>query len=198
MAAWLSAPVLLLARIGFFLQNVASAATTSFARNSTALTVVGGLVSVLLTGVSWIFLSGLVAVAMTYLSEEIDPKVIGLAMGLYIGGNALGGMMGRLIVGVIVDFVSWRIAVGAMGGLALAAAAVFWKTVPPSRHFHPTPLNLPNLMNGFRHHLKDGALPWLFFEGFLLMGGFVTLFNYITYRLLGDSYHLSQAVVGSV
>ena len=59
-AAWLSAPVLLLARIGVFLQNVASAATTSFARNSTALTVVGGLVSVLLTGVSWIFLSGLV------------------------------------------------------------------------------------------------------------------------------------------
>lgn len=145
-----------------------------------------------------LFLSGLVAVAMTYLSEEIDPKVLGLAMGLYIGGNAIGGMIGRLIVGVIVDFVSWRIAVGVMGGLALAAAAVFWRMVPPSRHFHPTPLNLANLLNGFKQHLRDGALPWLFLEGFLIMGGFVTLFNYITYRLLGEPYRLSQAVVGSI
>lgn len=143
-------------------------------------------------------LSGLVAVAMTYLSEEIHPKVLGLAMGLYIGGNAIGGMAGRLIVGVIVDFVSWRVAIGVMGCLALGAALVFWRIVPPSRHFRPTPLRVSNLVEGFRLHLADAALPWLFVEGLLLMGGFVTLFNYITYRLLGSPYHLSQAIVGSI
>ncbi|MEO6158466.1 MAG: M48 family metalloprotease, partial [Ilumatobacteraceae bacterium] len=58
---WLSVPVLLLARIGFFLQNVATAATDSFARHSTILTAVGRLVSGMLTAVSWVFLSGLVA-----------------------------------------------------------------------------------------------------------------------------------------
>lgn len=57
---WLSVPVLLLARIGFFLQNVASAATTSFVQHSSALTAVGRLVAALLTGLSWVFLSGLV------------------------------------------------------------------------------------------------------------------------------------------
>ncbi|AHF90563.1 MFS transporter [Opitutaceae bacterium TAV5] len=145
-----------------------------------------------------VFLSGLVAVAMTYLSEEIQPQVLGFAMGLYIAGNAIGGMGGRLITGVVVDFVSWRVAVALMGGLALAAAMVFRRLVPESRHFRPAPLRMRSLVDGFRLHLADAALPWLFVEGFLLMGGFVTLFNYITYRLLAAPYNLSQAIVGFV
>src|SRR5437879_11646557 len=39
--------------------------------------------------------SGLPSVAMAYLSEEIHPASVGLAMGIYIGGGALGGMAGR-------------------------------------------------------------------------------------------------------
>lgn len=58
-AQWLSVPVLLLARVGFSLQAVASAATHSYAQHSSALTAVGRLVSALLTAVSWVFLSGL-------------------------------------------------------------------------------------------------------------------------------------------
>lgn len=56
---WMSVPVLLLARIGFFLQNVASAATDSFARRSTAGTMLGSVVTALLTTVSWVLLLGL-------------------------------------------------------------------------------------------------------------------------------------------
>jgi Zn-dependent protease with chaperone function len=59
-AQWLSVPVLLLARIGFFLQNVASAATSSFASHSSSMTAVGRTVAAVLTAVSWVFLSGLV------------------------------------------------------------------------------------------------------------------------------------------
>ncbi|PTX97753.1 MFS transporter [Opitutus sp. ER46] len=143
-------------------------------------------------------LSGLVAVAMTYLSEEIHPEVLGWSMGLYISGNALGGMLGRLIVGVIVDFVSWRVALGVLGGLGLIAALLFARLAPASRHFRPTPLHWAHLRAGFALHLRDGALPWLFAEGFLLMGGFVTLFNYISYRLLAPPYLLSQAIVGCI
>jgi Zn-dependent protease with chaperone function len=58
---WLSLPVVALARIGFFFQNVARAATDSFASHSAALTAVGRIVSGLLTVVSWIFLAALYA-----------------------------------------------------------------------------------------------------------------------------------------
>ncbi len=58
---WLSLPVLLLARVGFFLQNVARAATDSFAAGSPGLTVIGRGVAYVLTGVSWVFLAALYA-----------------------------------------------------------------------------------------------------------------------------------------
>ena len=141
-------------------------------------------------------LSGLAAVAMTYLSEEIHPQHIGLAMGLYIGGNAIGGMCGRLITGVLIDFVSWHTAMLVIGGLALIAAVVFWRVLPESRNFRPQALDPRTLINGFVMHFRDAGLPWLFLEAFLLMGAFVTLFNYIGYRLLAEPYHMNQALVG--
>ncbi|MCI0993334.1 MFS transporter [Pseudomonas corrugata] len=141
-------------------------------------------------------LSGLAAVAMTYLSEEIHPKHIGLAMGLYIAGNAIGGMCGRLITGVLIDFVSWHTAMLVIGGLALIAAAVFWRILPESRNFRPRSLHPRSLLDGFTRHFRDAGLPLLFLEAFVLMGAFVTLFNYIGYRLLAEPYHLDQAFVG--
>ncbi|WP_429539121.1 MFS transporter [Pseudomonas fluorescens] len=153
----------------------------------------GVLVMRALVGLS---LSGLAAVAMTYLSEEIHPQHIGLAMGLYIGGNAIGGMCGRLIVGVLIDFVNWHTAMLIIGGLALIAATVFWKILPESRNFRSRSMHPRSLLDGFTMHFRDAGLPWLFLEAFVLMGAFVTLFNYIGYRLLAEPYHMDQAFVG--
>ncbi|PMX98412.1 MFS transporter, partial [Pseudomonas sp. MPR-R5A] len=37
-------------------------------------------------------LAGLPSIAMAYLGEEVDPKSLGKAMGLYISGNAMGAV----------------------------------------------------------------------------------------------------------
>lgn len=147
-------------------------------------------------GLVGLSLSGVAAVGMTYLSEEMHPSVIAFAMGLYISGNSIGGMSGRLLSGVITDFSSWRIAVAAIGCFALASALMFWKILPPSRHFRPASLKPRSLLINFRLHWRDSGLPLLFAEGFLLMGAFVTLYNYIGYRLMAPPYGLSQATVG--
>lgn len=146
-----------------------------------------------LTGLS---LSGVAAVGMTYLSEEIHPSVIAFSMGLYISGNSIGGMSGRLLSGVLTDFFSWRIAIATIGCFALASALMFWKILPASQHFRPASLRPRSLIINFRLHWRDRGLPLLFAEGFLLMGAFVTLFNYIGYRLMAAPWHLSQAIVG--
>ena len=91
---WLSVPVLILARIGFFFQNVAAAATSSYASHSSALTALGRLVSALLTGVSWIFLSGLLAANLlgnkvARESEfQADARVVAMGFGRELS-NAL-------------------------------------------------------------------------------------------------------------
>ncbi|HEX7324911.1 MAG TPA: MFS transporter [Rhodanobacteraceae bacterium] len=143
-------------------------------------------------------LSGLPAVAMTYLAEEMDAASIGLGMGLYISGNAIGGMSGRLITGVLADFVNWRVGVAVVAVLGLICAIVFWRLLPPSKHFTPQPLSRRALLGRFGVIFHDRGLPWLFAEGFLLLGGFVTIYNYIGYRLLAPPYNLSQAVVGAI
>ncbi len=148
-----------------------------------------------LLGVS---LSGVPAVAMTWLVEEMDSRALGLAMGLYIGGNAVGGMSGRLIAGVVADHWGWRAGVGAVGVIALLATFALWTQLPASRHFrarHAEPARLPARFGGV---FGDAALPWLFACGFLLLGVFVTVYNYLGYHLMAPPYGLSQTVVGLI
>lgn len=142
--------------------------------------------------------SGLPAVAMAYLSEEMDRPSVGLAMGLYIGGSGFGGMVGRFISGFLADIASWRVALAVIGIFGLVCAVVFWRTLPPSRHFHRRAFAIRELHASFVDHLRDAGLPWLFFEGFLIMGSFVTTYNYIGYRLLAPPYRLNQTSVGAI
>ena len=66
-------------------------------------------------------LAGAPAVAMAWLSEELDEDILPRAMGLYIAGNTLGGIAGRLIPTGLLDFTGWR---GALLGSA-AVSAIF-------------------------------------------------------------------------
>ncbi|WP_308600765.1 MFS transporter, partial [uncultured Paenibacillus sp.] len=143
-------------------------------------------------------LAGLPAIAMTYLSEEIEPRSLGYAMGLYISGNSIGGMAGRFISGVVTDWFSWRAAVGFIGILGLCAAVIFWLVIPPSRHFVKAAPGFKNPIPLLWSQCRNPRLLCLYGLGFLLMGGFVTLFNYIGFELTGEPYHLSQSIVGSL
>lgn len=142
--------------------------------------------------------AGLPAISMAYLAEEVHPSSIGLAMGLAIGGNGLGGMIGRLLTALITDLSSWRAAVAAIGVLGLMSTAIFWRTLPPSRNFRPRPLRIGVLARSFAQQLRRRELLGLFAVGFLIMGSFVTSYNYITYHLLAAPYRLSQAMVGLI
>jgi MFS transporter, YNFM family, putative membrane transport protein len=143
-------------------------------------------------------LSGLPAVAMTYLTEEMHPESIGLGMGLYISGSAVGGMSGRLIAGVVADYFGWRAGIGVVGVIGMMSGLIFWQVLPASRHFRRNPLQWRALLDRFAGMFRDAALPWLFAEGFLLLGAFVTVYNYLGYRLLAPPYNLSQTVVGLI
>jgi len=143
-------------------------------------------------------LGGMPAIAMAYLGEEIEPQSLGLSMGLYISGSAFGGMAGRVLTSVLSDHASWRLALAVVGVAGIAAAVEFWRSLPESRHFAASHGGWRALPAGFRQHLTDAGMPWLFALAFLLMGSFVSLYNYIAYRLLGAPLGLSQSVVGAV
>jgi YNFM family putative membrane transporter len=142
--------------------------------------------------------AGLPAISMAYLGEEVHPASIGLAMGLAIGGNGLGGMLGRLATSFITDALSWRWAMAAIGILGVIATAIFWRTLPPSRQFVPREPRARALFETFRSQLRNSRLVPLFALGFLFMGSFVTTYNYVAYHLIEAPYSLSHAAAGAV
>ncbi len=136
-------------------------------------------------------LAGLPAVAMAYLAEELDSSALGSAMGLYISGNAIGGMTGRIFTAAMTDLVSWRLALGIIGTLCLVGSGIFAWSLPAS-HLPRRPFAARYLFSSLASHLKSPGLLSLYAIAFLVMGGFVTLYNYLTFRLLAQPYNLSQ------
>ncbi|RKG36693.1 MFS transporter [Acinetobacter rongchengensis] len=142
--------------------------------------------------------SGVASVAMTYIGEEIAQKDVGFAMGLYISGTAIGGMGGRLIAGVLLDYISWQAATMIIGVLNLFIAITFYIALPTSKHFKAYPIQFSRFIESFKKNLADPKLRLLFAEGFILMGCFVTVFNYMSYHLLEKPFELSQTWIGLI
>jgi YNFM family putative membrane transporter len=143
-------------------------------------------------------LAGIPAVAMVYLAEQMDPESLGFSMGLYIGGTAIGGMAGRVISGVLSDFLGWRLGTGILAFLILAAALAVAILLPKPRTFTRDPIGLPELWRRCRASFDDAALPWLFASAFLLMGSFVTVYNYAGFRLALPPFALSHSAIAAI
>ena len=144
-------------------------------------------------------LGGVPAVAMAYLSEEIDPRGLGASMGLYIAGNAFGGMAGRVVTGTLAEYFSWRPALASIGVLGLLAALGFFMLLPASRNFMPRRgFNARFHLKAWTGHIRNPALPVLFAIAFLVMGAFVTIYNYAGFRLVQAPFNLNQTELGLI
>ncbi|WP_430331028.1 MFS transporter [Rhodococcus sp. ACT016] len=157
-------------------------------------------IGVLLVGraLQGVALAGIPAVAMAYLAEEIHSRDLGSAMGRYIAGTTIGGLVGRLVPSAVLDVASWRWAMEAASVLALVLAVVMTRTLPPSRHFRPQRVHPRIVGANLVGHLRNPALAILFGLGFLLMGGFVSAYNFLGFRLLDAPFSLPEALVGLV
>lgn len=141
-------------------------------------------------------LSGLPALAMAYVGDEFEPKSLPVAMGLYIGGTALGGLLGRLLAGWLNDIGGWQLALGGIAGLSLLACVLFIWLLPAARHFKAQPLSIAGLLGNFGGHLRCADLRVLFVLSFVLMGCFVALFNYVGFYLSAPPFALSSTLIG--
>lgn len=141
------------------------------------------------------FLAGVPAVAMTWLSEEIDPRDLTAAMGVYIAGNSVGGITGRLIPAVGLEFTTWRGAMLLSAVPALVFAVLMAYLLPKQRRFRPRPINPRREFTAMVSHWSNPLLAANFFIGFVALGAFVSLYNFLGFRLIHD-FGLSSALVG--
>lgn len=144
-------------------------------------------------------LGGVPAVAMAYLAEEIAADGLGFSMGLYVGGTAFGGMVGRIGMSALEEYFSWRTAMSAIGVVDLIAAIAFLMLLPPSRRFvKQTDLTVRHHFGLWKAHLLHSRMPFIFAIGFLTMGSFVTVYNYAGFRLIAPPFNLSSTTCGMI
>ncbi len=152
---------------------------------------------VVLRAATGVVLAGVVAVAMGHVGAEVEPRGLGSAMGLYVAGNSLGGVGGRVLASLVADGTSWRWGVAAVAAGSLVATLAFWWLLPaPVGDVDSVAPAGPG--GAFGELLRRPAMLFLLLVPVTLMGGFVTVYNYLSYRLVAPPFDLPVAVVGLV
>ncbi|MFH9427006.1 MFS transporter [Streptomyces sp. NPDC017615] len=157
---------------------------------------IGALVA--LRAVQGAALAGLPASATAYLAEEVRPKALVTAIGLFVAGNSVGGMSGRVITGWVAQEWGWRIAVAVIGVVAVGCAVAFRLLLPAPRHFEAGSLRPRVLARAVRDHLSSPLLRRLYAIGALFMTVFGGVYTVIGYRLTEAPFSLPQGIIGSI
>jgi YNFM family putative membrane transporter len=142
-------------------------------------------------------IAGLPALAMAHLSEEVRPSAVGVAMGLYVAGNTVGGLSGRVLASMLAEIGGWRAGLAAVGALGLLCVVAFHVLLPPPTALPAGPPATARVGHLGRH-LRDRGIRRLCLSAFVLMAAFVTVYNFLGYRLLGEPFDLSPVLVGLV
>lgn len=144
-------------------------------------------------------LGGIPAIAIAYLNEEVTKAHAALAAGSYVAGTTLGGLAGRLVAGPAGELWGWRAAALAVSALATLAAVGFLVLVPKARGFMAA--GAAGFGGGLRMlggHLRNIRLLALYVQAFLMMGGFVAVYNYLGFRLSGEPFSLPATLISFI
>lgn len=137
-----------------------------------------------------IVLAGVSAVALAYLSEEVDSSKIGLAISLYLSGNTLGGMSGRVAATLVSGYGGWQLATLVIGIVSLALGAIFCWKIPAGRNFSASMVSIGEKMRQMRSLLTQTTFISMYVIAALSMGIFVSVYNYLSFLLESPAFGL--------
>jgi MFS transporter, YNFM family, putative membrane transport protein len=149
-----------------------------------------------------LLIGGVPAIAIAYLTEEIDPVHAARAAGTFVAGTTIGGLLGRVVSSPVAEVAGWRSGIFTVAVLCGIAAFGFIKLAPGSQGFIPSNRSGVNPEGSLGHRLlanvRSPRQLALFAQGFLLMGGFVALYNFLGFRLTAAPFNLPPFVVSLV
>lgn len=140
-----------------------------------------------------IALGAVPAVALAYLSEEVHARYVAAAAGSYTAGTTVGGLSGRLIAGPLGEAFDWRLGAWAVTVVCAVAAVLFLWLAPRARRFVPGRLRTdagPGVLTRLASALRSPGLLAIYAQGFLLMGVFVAVYNYLGFHLIAPPFLL--------
>ncbi|PKF76065.1 MFS transporter [Chryseobacterium sp. PMSZPI] len=142
--------------------------------------------------------SGVSAVALAYLTEEVSLTAVATAISMYLSGNTIGGMSGRILATLLAGEFGWRNAVLIIGIESLVLGIIFWKLFPESRFFNPQKTDYHQKIKQMKFFLTNLYMLRLYVIAALLMGSFVSVYNYLTFRLEAKPFSLSHFIIAFI
>jgi MFS transporter, YNFM family, putative membrane transport protein len=144
-----------------------------------------------------LFIPGIIAVAMAYISEESPLQSVGSTMAMYITGTVVGGFSGRFIAGLCATHYNWRIAFILIGAITLAGCLVTLWLLPRSTKFVQQK-GAAASFDSLGSHLKNPQLLATYAIGFNVLFCQVGAFTYINFYLADSPFLLGPAALGAV
>ena len=144
-----------------------------------------------------LFVPGIIAVAMAYISEESPRHLVASTMATYVSGTVLGGFCGRFLSGIMASHGGWQAAFIALGILTILAAAITLWLLPRSTKF----VRHANARASFRSMVKHLGNPQLlatFAVGFNVLFALVGAFTYVNFYLAEKPFLLGPTGLASI
>lgn len=142
-----------------------------------------------------IALAGVSAVALSYLNEEVSPTTIGYTIALYLAGNSVGGMGGRVMSKLLASWLGWPMALMILGGVTLLIGVLFSMVLPPSQRFSPSNIPIRVRLARMRLYVRTPYFISIYLIAFLGMGVFVSVYNYIGVRLAAPPFSVPKNIL---
>jgi len=138
--------------------------------------------------VEGIMLAGLSSIGVTALAETVTPLALGSAVGVFIGGNTIGGLAGRILAATFGERFGLQGGLIAIAVVAFVAMIAFLILMPPTvlPPAPPLPLFRATLAN-----LRNAGVMVMVLQAFLLMGSYVAAYNYLAFRMMDEPFGLS-------
>ncbi|MCL6421098.1 MFS transporter [Aestuariirhabdus haliotis] len=143
-----------------------------------------------------LLLGGFPAIAIAYMGDEYSKPAMGIAVGIYISGNTLGGIGGRLIGGFMTDLAGWQSSFLLMSVISLICLLVLIALLPKSQHFTRKPFRFCNLLADMGAHIGNPMLLLAYLIGGFNFFIFINQYSYATFLLSAPPYNLSASFLG--
>lgn len=144
-----------------------------------------------------LFIPGIIAVAMAYISEESPRQAVGATMATYVTGTVVGGFSGRFIAGLCATHYNWRVAFVCIGAIALVGCLTSLCFLPRSKNF-VRQIGTKASLASLRLHLKNPQLLATYAIGFNVLFCQVGSFTYINFYLADKPFLLGPAALGTI
>lgn len=144
-----------------------------------------------------LFIPGIIAVAIAYVSEESPRQSVGSTMAIYVTGTVVGGFAGRFITGVGMHYWGWRVGFIALGVITFIGALATWRLLPRSTRFVRQRGGGMSLKPLFMH-LRNSELLATYAVGFNVLFCLVGAFTYVNFYLADKPFYLGPAALGMI